>query len=300
MSNKTVNELPTANTIDGAQDILPIYTASEEATQGINRNTLLGLASAPVGLTDTQTLTNKTLTSPAISSAVLSGTLTGTYTIGGNPTFPSSVVTLTDTQTLTNKTLTSPTVNSPTITNATLSADTITGYTDTDTGSVYGMSVANGILASAALSNTVNTAALQASAVTTAKIADAAVTAAKRSQVVAIGTISPTTTGNFSVTGVGFTPKLVRFTAMLSASTSASNYGVGAMTSSAQYVASIAPDGSSGSRNSSTSACIGVLNQASSTWNTLGSYVSMDSDGFTINFSTASGSSPSFSWEAWG
>lgn len=36
-----------------------------------------------VGNTDTQTLTNKTLTAP-----VLGGTVTGTYTIGGTPTFP--------------------------------------------------------------------------------------------------------------------------------------------------------------------------------------------------------------------
>ena len=55
-----------------------------------------------------ETLTNKTLTAP-----VLSGTVTGTYTLGGTPTFPSSVATLTGTQTLTNKTLTSPTMTSP-------------------------------------------------------------------------------------------------------------------------------------------------------------------------------------------
>ena len=59
MTNITINSLPTASTIDATQDILPIYTASSAATQGINRNTLLGLSSAPVGLTDSQTLTNK-------------------------------------------------------------------------------------------------------------------------------------------------------------------------------------------------------------------------------------------------
>lgn len=56
-----------------------------------------------VGRATTDTLTNKTLTAP-----VFSGTITGTYTLGGTPTFPSSVVTLTGTQTLTNKTLTAP------------------------------------------------------------------------------------------------------------------------------------------------------------------------------------------------
>ena len=49
----------------------------------------------------TATLTNKTLSAP-----VLSGTVTGTYTLGGTPTFPSTVVLTTAAQTLTNKTIT--------------------------------------------------------------------------------------------------------------------------------------------------------------------------------------------------
>jgi hypothetical protein len=56
-----------------------------------------------VGTSDTQTLTNKTLTAP-----VLGGTVTGTYTIGGTPTFPASVVLTSGAQTLTDKTLTAP------------------------------------------------------------------------------------------------------------------------------------------------------------------------------------------------
>jgi hypothetical protein len=50
-----------------------------------------------------QTLSNKTITAP-----VFSGTFTGTYTIGGTPTFPTSVATLTGTQTFSNKTHTDP------------------------------------------------------------------------------------------------------------------------------------------------------------------------------------------------
>lgn len=170
MANVTINQLPVASTIDAVQDLLPIFTNSSTSTQAISRNTLLGLSSAPVGLTDSQTLTNKILTSPTlntptISSPTLSGTLSGTYTIGGTPTFPSSVVTLTGAQTLTNKILTAPT-----ITNATVSADTVTGFTVSSNGTVYGMSVTGGILASAALVNTVNAAALQSSAVLAAKL----------------------------------------------------------------------------------------------------------------------------------
>ena len=146
MANVTINSLPTASTIDATNDLLPIYTNSLVATQSISRNTYLNLSSQPVGLTDSQTLTNKTLTSPTINGATLSGTLAGTYTIGGTPTFPSSVTQNTVVQTLTNKTLTSPTINSPTITNATISADTLTGYTTSNSGTIYGVPVTTGAI----------------------------------------------------------------------------------------------------------------------------------------------------------
>lgn len=169
MTNITINNLPLASTIDATLDFLPIYTASSLATQRINRNTLLGLSSAPVGLSDSQTLTNKAITSPTISNPTFSGTLSGTYTIGGTPTFPASLVTLNGSQTLTNKVLTSPTINTPTITNATISADTLSGFSASTNGTVYGMSVTSGILASAAIANAVNTAAIQSAAVTPVK-----------------------------------------------------------------------------------------------------------------------------------
>jgi hypothetical protein len=144
MTNITINSLPTASTIDAVNDVLPIYTNSLVATQGINRNTLLNLLSQPVGLTDSQTLTNKTLTAPAISAPVLSGTVTGTYTLGGTPTFPATIVTTTGSQTLTNKTLTSPTINSATISNPTLSVDTITGYSVATNVTAGGVTLNNG------------------------------------------------------------------------------------------------------------------------------------------------------------
>ena len=139
-----LNLYPNASTIDAVNDELVIWTNSLSAVQNINRNTFLNLSSQPVGLTDSQTLTNKTLTSPTVSSPTFSGTLAGTYTIGGTPTFPASVTQNTVSQTLTNKTLTSPTITSPTITNATISADTLTGYTVSNTGTVYGINVTTG------------------------------------------------------------------------------------------------------------------------------------------------------------
>ena len=71
----------------------------------------------------------------------------------------------------TSPTISSPTINTPTINNPTLKTDSVIGYTSANTGTVYGMSVASGILASAALTNTVNTAAIQNNAITFATLA---------------------------------------------------------------------------------------------------------------------------------
>lgn len=98
------------------------------------------------------------------------------------------------------------------------------------------------------------------------------------------------TIGNRSVTGLGFTPKLVRFTILATSTTGAILMGNGAMTPLAQYyVANSADAAANRARNSSTSACIGWLTPGSVTPIMLASYVSMDTDGFTINVGTADG-----------
>jgi hypothetical protein len=74
--------------------------------------------------TGTETLTNKTLTSPTIAT-IINGA--GTLTL---PNITTSLVGRTTVDTLTNKTLTSPTINSPTLTN---SGNTLTLPTTTDT-----------------------------------------------------------------------------------------------------------------------------------------------------------------------
>lgn len=172
-----LNLYPNASTIDAVNDELVIWTNSLSAVQNINRNTLLNLASQPVGLTDSQTLTNKTLTSPTVSSPTFSGTLAGTYTIGGTPTFPASVTQNTVSQTLTNKTLTSPTITSPTITNATISADTLTGYTVSNTGTIYGIPVTTGTISGTYLTSaTVTSTQIATNGVSAANLATSAIT----------------------------------------------------------------------------------------------------------------------------
>lgn len=167
MANKTINQLPTASTIDGSADLLPIYTASLVATQSISRNTLLGITGSPVGSSDTQALTNKTIGNTNTitlkdtlftlqddgdttkqAKFQLSGLTTATTRTYTLPDVTDTLVTLAAAQTLTNKTLTSPTISSPTITNATLSADAITGFSSASTGTIYGISVASGAIQS--------------------------------------------------------------------------------------------------------------------------------------------------------
>ena len=109
-----------------------------------------------------------------------------------------------------------------------------------------------------------------------------------------IGTISAATfgtTGNKAITGVGFQPKLVRFTLLPSSTfnTSSSLHSRGAMTSSSQFVdmqyTSIGTSAST--KQGLTTACIGFITTATALM--LASYVSMDADGFTINVGTANG-----------
>ena len=85
----------------------------QEANDHIEASSAVhGLSGTVVGTSDSQTLTNKTLTAPTVSGATISGTVTSTATITGGTVNATTLqqggiqaVTTTDSQTLTNKTI---------------------------------------------------------------------------------------------------------------------------------------------------------------------------------------------------
>ena len=100
------------------------------------------------------------------SGKFLTGTGIGT-SAWANTVPAGTVVGTSDSQTLTNKTLTSPTISSPVITNATITTDLITGYTTSNTGTVYGIPITTGVINTA---GTINGASLVANSITNASI----------------------------------------------------------------------------------------------------------------------------------
>lgn len=146
--SKSISDLTNMSgsaSVDRTADFIEISDSTGPTSYKATPNFILGFTGGnPVSTTDTQTLTNKTLTAPAVSDPVLSGTVTGTYTLGGTPTFPAAVVTLTGSQTLTNKTLTSPTINTATISNPTLTVDTISEHTSANGVVIDGVTLKDG------------------------------------------------------------------------------------------------------------------------------------------------------------
>ena len=110
-------------------------------TSGTGPIPTVAIDSTVATLTGTQTLTNKTLTSPVISSISNTGTVT-------LPTSTDTLVGRATTDTLTNKTLTSPALTTPTISTLTTAGDTVYG-TGSGVLSRLGIGTAGQVLTSA-------------------------------------------------------------------------------------------------------------------------------------------------------
>lgn len=107
---------------------------------------------------------------------------------------------------------------------------------------------------------------------------------------------SPTTTGNQSISGLGFQPKVVLFWATrntahgFSAATIQQMFGV-AVSSTQRWVYVGASDNAAASSNAGRSSfntqCIRMLSDGTPTLDAIADFVSHDTDGFTINWSDA-------------
>jgi hypothetical protein len=116
----------------GAGDITGVTAGTGLSGGGTSGAVTVSIDSTVATLTGSQTLTNKTLTTPIISSISNSGTVT-------IPTGTDTLVNLAGTQTLTNKTLTAPVISSPKI-SSTYSAKTAAyTFVSGDEGNIFSM-----------------------------------------------------------------------------------------------------------------------------------------------------------------
>jgi hypothetical protein len=164
MANLEFTDLTPIVSVDRAADLLAVYDDSASSLKSTTTNTLLDLTSHPVGVSDVQTLTNKTITTPTLTvndnvftvqdnsdttkklQLQLSGITTGTTRTLTIPDANDTLVGLAATQTLTNKTLTSPVINTATIANPTLTTDVVAEYTGANGVTVDGVNLKDGLI----------------------------------------------------------------------------------------------------------------------------------------------------------
>lgn len=178
-TGKTINDYTAANSIDAINDYFLLEQGG--VYKRINRSVTLGITGAPVGTSDSQTLSNKTIgntntitikdglltlqNSSDITKQVnfsLASVTTGTTRTITLPDASATLATLTGTETLTNKTITGATLSGGTIDNATITVDSISGHTTSTVVVVGGVQMSNGVINTA---NAVTAASIAAGAV---------------------------------------------------------------------------------------------------------------------------------------
>lgn len=164
--SKVIGDYSAAVSIDATAHYLLIQPGtSATAYNKINRNTLLGITGSPLGTSDTQNITNKTLDNTNTITLKdtlftlqddgditkqarfqLSGITTGTTRTYTLPNASVTLASLTGTESLTNKTITSPTITGGTYDNGSITVDSISGHTTSTIVTVGGVQLNNGTI----------------------------------------------------------------------------------------------------------------------------------------------------------
>jgi hypothetical protein len=193
-----------------------------------------------VGTDKTQTLTAKTLTTPTINGATITGTVTSSTATFGSPTLTTPTIngaTLTGTVTAGSATIASPTITSPTISGSPV----ITGLSSTgmSTSSATPKSYVDAILGSATAASTSATSAATSatSAATSATSAAASATASANSASAAATSASSALTSQ-TAAATSATSAAASATAAATSATSAAASATAAATSATSAAAS--------------------------------------------------------------
>jgi len=165
MADVKLSALDSIPAIDRTADLLYVVDDSAGTSNKVTPNSLLGITGDPIGHTDSQTLSNKTLGNSNIltlrddrftlqdsgdttrqATFQLSGITAGQTRVMTLPDYNGTLATLAGTETLTNKTIPSAVLDQAAISRPTLTIDTIAEYTAGAGITVDGLLIKDGLL----------------------------------------------------------------------------------------------------------------------------------------------------------